>query len=120
MPALLEYGAERVLVCDQQGDKIDGRQRGLDVIGDALGLGATMIAVPVARLGGAFFDLRTGVAGEISQISVNYRLRLAVLGDIAEHVACSNAFRDWVTECNRRNDLWFVGSIEELRERLTR
>ena len=46
MPALLEYGAERVLICDQQGNTIDSRQGALDVIGDALGLGATLIAIP--------------------------------------------------------------------------
>ncbi len=119
MPALLEYGAERVLVCDQQGEPIDSRQRALDVIGDALGLGATLIAFPVVRLGAAFFDLRTGIAGEIAQLAVNYRQKLAIVGDISEHVARSNALRDWVIECNRRKDLCFVANIEELRDRLT-
>ena len=114
MPALLELGAEHVFVCDRQGDAIDSRQRALDVIGDALGLGATQVAIPVARLGSAFFDLRTGIAGEIAQIAVNYRLKLAIVGDISDYVARSNAFRDWVVECNRGEGVRFVLSIAEL------
>ena len=57
MPALLEYGAERVLICDQQGNTIDSRQGALDVIGDALGLGATLIAIPVVRLAPALLSI---------------------------------------------------------------
>ena len=119
MPALFEYGAERVLICDRQGNTIDSRQRALDVIGDALGLGATLVAIPVVRLAPAFFDLRSGLAGEIAQVAVNYHQKLAVVGDISEYVGRSNALRDWVVECNRRNDLWFVATVEELRDRLT-
>ena len=118
MPALFEYGAERVLICDRQGNTIDSRQGALDVIGDALGLGATLIAIPVVRLAPAFFDLRSGLAGEIAQVAVNYGQKLAVVGDISEHVERSNALRDWVVECNRRSDLWFVATVEGLRDRL--
>jgi hypothetical protein len=118
MPALLEYGDERVLICDQQGDAIDSRQGALDVIGEGLGLGATLIAIPAVRLGSSFFDLRSGLAGEIAQVAVNYGQKLAVVGNIAEHVARSNALRDWVIECNRGSDLCFVASIDELKARL--
>jgi hypothetical protein len=118
MPALLEYGAERVLVCDRQGHVVDDRQGALDIIGDALGLGATLIAIPVVRLGAAFFDLRTGIAGEIAQVAANYNQKLAVVGDISAYVARSNALRDWVTECSRRDDICFVAGIDELRDRL--
>ena len=55
---------------------------------DALGLlyddgaaDADWIAVPVARLDPSFFDLSSGVAGEFVQKFVNYRARVAVVGD---------------------------------------
>jgi hypothetical protein len=118
MPALLNIGAERVLYCDRQGAVIDSRQRGLDLIGEALGLAATMLAIPVARIGAPFFDLRSGVAGDIAQIGVNYGVRFAILGDVSPHVAASNAFREWVIECNRRGDLWFVADLDALKARL--
>jgi hypothetical protein len=116
MPALFEYGVERVLVCDQQGEVISTRQGALDIIGDALGLGATMIAIPVVRLSPAFFDLRSGLAGEIAQVAVNYHQKLAVLGDISEYR--SNSLREWMVECNRGHHLWFLTDIGELRNRL--
>jgi hypothetical protein len=59
------------------------------------------------------------LAGEIAQVAVNYRQKLAVVGDISGHVEGSDALRDWVVECNRRDDLWFVATVEELRDRLT-
>ena len=118
MPVLLEYGDEHVLICDRQGDAIDSRQDALDVIGEGLGIGATLIAIPVVRLGPSFFDLRSGLAGEIAQVAVNYSQKLAIVGDISEHVARSNALRDWVIECNRGNDLCFVASIDELKARI--
>ena len=117
MPALLQIGAEHVLVCDNSGPTIEGRPRAMDLIGEALGLGASMIAIPVARLGAPFFDLRSGVAGEIAQTAVNYRIKLAIVGDIAPHIARSNALRDWVIECNRRGEMCFVANLGELEAR---
>ncbi|MEL5350518.1 DUF4180 domain-containing protein [Serratia nevei] len=43
---------------------------------------AGMLALPVNRLDAAFFQLRSGVAGAVLQKFINYRLRVALLGDI--------------------------------------
>ena len=71
------------------------------------------------RLGDAFFQLSTRVAGEAVQKFVNYGIRLAVVGDISAHVAASNALRDFVRESNRGRHVWFVDSLEELERRLS-
>jgi hypothetical protein len=90
--------------------------------GDALDLmfstEAEWIALPVERLDPAFFDLSTGIAGEIAQKLVNYRRRLAVVGDIGEHLERSGALRDFVRESNRGRQLWFVADAAELEARL--
>ncbi|MEA2495588.1 MAG: hypothetical protein QOJ29_3499 [Thermoleophilaceae bacterium] len=93
--------------------------------GDALGLiyherayDADWIAVPVTRLDPAFFDLRTGVAGELVQKFVNYGRRLAVVGDIGAYVEASGALRDFVGESNRGRHVWFVADVAELDTRL--
>ncbi|GIJ47080.1 hypothetical protein Val02_39660 [Virgisporangium aliadipatigenens] len=91
----------------------------LDVIGDAFGTGAETVVIPVERLDPAFFDLRTGIAGEMFQKFVNYRLRLVILGDVGAHVAASNAFRDLVRESNRGRHVWFVANRAELAARGT-
>ena len=75
---------------------------------------ADWIALPVERLDPAFFDLRSGVAGEFAQKFVNYGRRVAIVGDISEWVERSTAFRDFVRECNRGNQLRFVADVNQL------
>ena len=77
-----------------------------------------MIAVPVARLSPDFFVLRTGLAGAVAQKVVNYRLRLAVIGDISTALAASAPLRDWVVESNRRGEVLFMPDLSALAARL--
>ena len=102
-----------VLVCAAEGAPIATSQDALDVIGAAFGR-ADVVAIPAGRLDESFFRLRTGVAGEIMQKFVNYRIRLAVVGDIAERVAASSALRDLVRESNRGRQIWFVTDLDDL------
>jgi Domain of unknown function (DUF4180) len=118
MTTLLSWGDKHVLTLDTEGPVIDCAQRATDLIGEAAFSGASVIAVPVSRLGSAFFQLRTGLAGETVQKAVNYRLQLAVIGDISEHLAASNALRDWVREANRGREIWFELSLDSLAARL--
>jgi hypothetical protein len=48
---------------------------------------------------------------------VNYRMRLAVVGDVSAHEAASEPFRDWVRETNRGKDIWFVPDLASFEER---
>ncbi|MFC7614763.1 DUF4180 domain-containing protein [Actinokineospora soli] len=76
------------------------------------------MALPVSRLAPEFFDLSTRVAGEMLQKLVNYRLSVAIVGDIDEHVARSSALADFVRESNRGKHVWFVPDVASLAERL--
>ncbi|MEY9211860.1 DUF4180 domain-containing protein [Thermobifida halotolerans] len=107
-----------VLVCAADGERVRGEREATDLIGNAFHLGAAWVAVPVERLADDFFRLRTRVAGEITQKFANYRLGLAVLGDISHRTAQSTALRDFVRESNRGGQLWFLSDVEELRARL--
>jgi len=89
-----------------------------DLLGATYGTGAELIAIPVDRLDPDFFDLKTTVAGLFTQKLLNYRMRVAIVGDIAGHVAASNALRDYVLESNRGRQLWFVDDDGELTARL--
>ncbi|SCF18825.1 protein of unknown function (DUF4180) [Micromonospora matsumotoense] len=106
------------LACAPDGPKICGGDDATDVIGAALGHGVELVVLPVRRLAVEFFTLRTGVAGEVVQKFVNYRLRLAVVGDISGHVTRSTALRDFVVEADRGRQLRFVDTLAELEERL--
>jgi len=109
----------RVLHLEAEGDPISTPDDASDLIGSAWSHHADLIAVPVARLDPEFFRLSTGIAGEITQKVVNYRLRLAVLGDISEHLAESDALRDFVWESNRGDHVWFVEDEAALQEKLS-
>lgn len=117
MTTLLNWGDKHVLMLAPEGPEIDSSQRATDLIGEAAFSGASVIAVPVSRLGSVFFQLRSGLAGEIVQKAVNYRLQLAVIGDISEHLAASSALRDWVREANRGREIWFEPSLDSLAAR---
>ncbi|SDK61467.1 DUF4180 domain-containing protein [Nonomuraea jiangxiensis] len=108
---------DRVLVCAADGPPVRADRDALDLIGEAWGSGAEWVAVPVERFHEDFFELRTGVAGEITQKFVNYRLGLAVVGDVSRFTDASSALRAWVAESNRGRHLWFVSDLAELAAR---
>ena len=58
-----------------------------------------------------FFDLKTGFAGEILQKFSNYRVRLAITGDFSKYPGKS--LKDFIRECNRGNQIFFVPSAVE-------
>ncbi|MFC4120918.1 DUF4180 domain-containing protein [Nonomuraea zeae] len=106
-----------VLVCEPDGPRLRQERDALDLIGAAFGRGARWVAVPAERLHDDFFVLRTGVAGEMVQKFAQYRLGMAIVGDISRFTDASSALRAWVVESNRGGQLWFVRDLEELAER---
>ncbi|EPH42173.1 DUF4180 domain-containing protein [Streptomyces aurantiacus] len=107
-----------VMMCPAEGEAIAGEQDAIDLIGNASYQGAQWVVVPAGRFDESFFRLRTRVAGDIVQKFVNYRMGLVVLGDISAHTEGSSSLRDFVRECNRGRQTWFVADDEELSERL--
>jgi len=65
-----------------------------------------------------FFDLKTGIAGEILQKFATYRVRLAIVGDFARYD--SKSLRDFIFESNKGRQISFVPSVEEAVGRLSR
>ena len=62
-----------------------------------------------ADLPPAFFDLKTGVAGEYLQKISNYRRRLILVGDFK--AVKGRAFADFVRESNRTGQVVFAPDI---------
>ena len=119
MPAkLIEMHDERCLVLDEDGPVVRDAKGARGLIEEALSEHATLIVVPVARLDNAFFHLRSGLAGEVLQKAANYRLKVAVLGDISAVIAASDALRDFVVESNRGDSIFFVPDLPALEARL--
>jgi len=108
----------RVLICTPDGKKLATERDALDLIVEAMQYGTKLVLVPMERLDDDFFQLKTGLAGQIVQKFVTYRLHLVILGDISQYVTQSRSFRDFVYEVNRGNSVWFMTNQEELKERL--
>ncbi|MET9495964.1 DUF4180 domain-containing protein [Streptomyces sp. NPDC006552] len=115
---LRELAGVAVWVCSPDGPPLDGERAALDLIGEAGYRGAAWVAVPAARCGADFFRLRTRVAGEVVQKFANYRLGLAIVGDITAQTAASTALADFVRESDRGGQLWFVRDTAALEARL--
>jgi hypothetical protein len=107
------------LVLDGDGPRYGAELSAGDLVGAALEHGVDLLVVPAGRLADDFYVLRTGVAGEILQKLVNYRLRLAVVGDISAHVEVSTALRDLVRESNRGRSAWFLPDLAAVTDRLS-
>lgn len=118
MPDVLEQRRDvAVLVCDADGPVVATVQDALDLIGDAF-QGAEVVAVAAGRFDDRFFTLSTGLAGEVMQKFVNYRLRLVIFGDISGRLRASRTLRELVHESNQGRHVWFVADLAELDTRL--
>lgn len=113
-----EIHGVRVLTLPGDGPALCGEADALDLVAASYETRADFIAIPVERLDPEFFTLRNGLAGGFLQKLANYRLRVAIIGDISAQVEASDALRDFVRESNRRKQNWFLATREELWERL--
>ncbi len=89
---------------------------GLDLVGNLYYGGFEGVILPAHGLAPAFFELKTGLAGEILQKFSNYRMRLAIVGDWSKHH--SPSFTAFMAESNRGAHICFVGTTAEAIERL--
>lgn len=113
-----QFGGTRVLELAATGAPFIGRREVSDLIGAAASVEADIVAIPVARQGPDFLDLKTRQAGDMMQMCVTYGLKLAFVGDISVEIAGSKALRDFVYETNRGQSVWFVDDIAALERRL--
>lgn len=68
-------------------------------------------------LGEAFFDLKTGIAGELLQKCSNYRMKLAIVGDFS--VYKSKSLKAFIYECNKGRLVFFMPDLESALQALT-
>lgn len=79
--------------------------------------GSARIVMPKASIAEAFFVLSSGLAGEVLQKFINYRVKLAIVGDYSKYT--SKPLRDFIYESNNGRDIFFVATEDEAVERLS-
>lgn len=82
-----------------------------DLIGNLYGHDFDAVLVHREQFGTGFFDLKTGLAGEVLQKFSNYRIRLFIAGTFSD--IQSNSLRDFIRESNKRKQVNFVATVDE-------
>jgi hypothetical protein len=91
-------------------------QDGLDLLGTLYYDGFDGIIIHAENITPSFFDLRTGIAGEILQKYSNYRMRLAVVGDFSKY--SGKSMKAFISESNKLGQINFVASVSDALKRL--
>ena len=90
---------------------INSVEGGLDLLGDLYYQGFDKVLIYEKDITPDFFDLKSGIAGEILQKFSNYRVRLAIVGDFSKYT--SKSLRDFIYESNKGKQINFVPSCAE-------
>jgi hypothetical protein len=78
--------------------------------------GCHRIALSKKHIAEDFFTLSTRLAGDVLQKYINYRVKLAIIGDFSGYT--SRSLRSFLYESNRGKDVFFVTTQEEAVTRL--
>lgn len=117
MLELNEKNGSLIAAVDEDGIVIANAQDALDLMATAYHtLGCGKLLIPKENICREFFDLKTGLAGEILQKFTNYGMRLAIVGDFSN--IQSKALRDFIYESNNGSQVFFVATKEAALEKL--
>lgn len=113
-----EHHGRRVHRLEATGEPWTTNIASTDLIGAAMYDRVDLLVIPIERVDPAFFDLSSGIAGELLQRATNYRVRLAIVGDVTPWTAESASLRAFVEETQRGGHLWFAVDDTALDARL--
>ncbi len=98
--------------------EIKDQQDALDIMMESRYQGADGLIVSAENLHPDFFDLKTGLAGEILQKFSTYQAYLAIVGDFSKYPGKS--LKDFIFESNKIGRINFVATPEEALQALTK
>ena len=84
---------------------------GTDLVGNLYYQGFDKVILHAKNITPQFFDLSTGIAGEILQKFSTYRVQLAIVGDFS--VYSSKSLQDFIFESNKGKQVNFVKSLTD-------
>lgn len=97
---------------------IKNAEDGLNLLGEAYFQGFDGIILHSENIGSEFFDLSTGIAGEVLQKFSNYRMRLAIV--VSPELAKSKSLQQFIMESNKVGHINFSETPEEALQKLTK
>ena len=115
---IIEINGNNIAVLRSSGVRIRETQDALDLLGESSYLNSHKIIIKEDQVTPAFFELKSGIAGDILQKFSTYNVQLAIVGDFSKYN--SKSLRDFIFESNKYGRINFVSSFEEAKEKLSR
>ncbi|MCC8434884.1 DUF4180 domain-containing protein [Brevibacillus sp. M2.1A] len=114
----IEAGGKNIAIVSGGEVIIEDVQSALDLIATVhYQADSERIILNKSLLNESFFDLKTRLAGEILQKFINYRVKVAIVGDFS--VYTSKSLKDFIYESNNGNDIFFLPTEEQAIEKLS-
>lgn len=106
------WGQDNTIVQLTSAEKIEDAQSALDLIMSLqYETRCNKMILDQACFADLFFDLRSGLAGDILQKFVNYHIHVAIVGDYSGYT--SQSLKDFIYESNRGKHVYFAASVQE-------
>lgn len=107
---IIESNGHKVAEIISDAIEINTVQDALDWMATVYYDGADNLIIYEQNLAPDFFDLSTGLAGEILQKAANYHIKVAIVGDFSRYT--SKSLQAFILECNRGRQIFFVPDRE--------
>ena len=114
MVQIIQTSQGNYLLCDPEHGQLSTERDIVDLMGLFGEVGANLLLISKEALHPDFFDLSTGLAGEISLKLSTYRVKTAIVIDI-DSIPIQR-FREWAGECNRGRDIHFCDNLQDAEE----
>jgi len=109
--------SSKVAIIESTDILINDPQDALDLMATIMHLhDCTKIVINESSITKSFFDLKTGIAGEILQKFSTYQMKLAIVGDFS--IYTSKSLKDFIFESNKGSQVFFLSNEEEAIKRL--
>ncbi len=115
---LHEINGHKIVEIISDAVEISDAQSALDLMTDVGYIGAWTMIVYKENISPEFFDLKSGLAGEILLKFSNYQMKLSIVGDFSNY--SSNSLKAFIAECNRGKQFFFAPDIDTALLKMTR
>lgn len=102
-----EKDSSKVAIIESSDVLINNVQDALDLMATISHMyGCNKMVVSKTSITESFFDLKTGVAGEILQKYTNYNMKIAIVGNFEMYN--SKSLKDFIFESNKGSQVFFL------------
>lgn len=112
-----EKESSKVAIVESSDVLINSTQGALDLMATINHLyDCNKMVICESAITSSFFDLKTGIAGDILQKFTNYNMKVAIVGAFANYG--SKSLKDFIYESNQGSQVFFLGDENTAVDRL--